>query len=196
MNLSKAQVSLYWKAVSAACQNLGIQGKEEREEYRKSVMEASTGKTSIKELSRTADFDAVISQFRSDAGCFELAIDAADQAKKRWAYLIKVISIQLMQLKGGDPAEAQAYLGGLLDQARLPNGRSLDDDGYWVDLSIGDARRVFAMLDTHRRRLLRKWQSRSAFSPHVRYEVNGPIVIRQEVPADYYSKIPFRVNWL
>jgi hypothetical protein len=196
MNLSKAQVSLYWKAFSAACQNLGIQGKEEREEYRKSVMEAATGKTSIKELSRTADFDAVISQFRSDAGCFELAIDSADQAKKRWAYLIKVISIQLMQLKGGDAAEAQAYLGGLLDQARLTNGRNLDDDGYWVDLSIGDARRVFAMLDTHRRRLLRRWQSRSAFSPHVRYEVNGPIVIRQKVSSDYYDNISFRVNWL
>ena len=101
-----------------------------------------------------------------------------------------------MQLKGGDPAEAQAYLGGLLDQARLPNGRSLSENGYWVDLTITDAKRVFAMLDTHRRRLLRKWQARSSFSPHVCYEVNGPILIRQEVPADYYAKIPFRVNWL
>ncbi|MBO7206398.1 MAG: hypothetical protein J6W10_02160 [Kiritimatiellae bacterium] len=196
MNLSKAQVSLYWKAVSAACQNLGIQGKVEREEYRKSVMEATTGKTSIKELSRTGDFDAVISQLRSDAGCFELAIDSADQAKKSWAYLIKVISIQLMQLKGGEPFEARAYLSGLLDQARLPNGRSLDDNGYWVDLSIADAKRVFAMLDTHRRRLLRKWQSRSSFSPHIRYEINGPILIRVEVALGYYDAIPFRVNWI
>lgn len=196
MNLSKAQVSLYWKAFSAACQNLGIQGKEEREEYRKSVMEVAAGKTSIKELSRTADFDAVISQFRSDAGNFELAIDSADQAKKRWAYLIKVISIQLMQLKGGEPFEARAYLSGLLDQARLPNGRNLDDDGYWVDLSIADAKRVFAMLDTHRRRLLRKWQSRSSFSPHIRYEIDGPILIRVEVAPGYYDAIPFRVNWI
>ena len=29
MNLSKAQVSLYWKAFAAACQNLGITDKAE-----------------------------------------------------------------------------------------------------------------------------------------------------------------------
>ena len=100
-----------------------------------------------------------------------------------------------MQLKGGDPSEARAYLGGLLDQARLPNGRSLDDDGYWVDMSPKQAKAVFAMLDTHRRRLLRRWSSRSTFSPMIRYEVMGPVVIRQEVPKNYYADIPFRVNW-
>lgn len=194
--LTKAQVSLYWKAFAAACQNLGITDKAEREEYRRSTMLAACGKSSMKELSKTSDLDAVLSRFHADAGHFEEAINCGDQDKKRWAYLIKVLSLQLMQLKGGDQVEARAYLGGLLDQARLPNGRNLDDDGYWVDLSIADARRVFAMLDTHRRRLLRKWQSLSAFSPHVRYEMNGPIMIRQEVPSDYYANIPFQVNWL
>ena len=52
------------------------------------------------------------------------------------------------------------------------------------------------MLDTHRRRLLRKWQSRSSFSPHIRYEINGPILIRVEVDLGYYDAIPFRVNWI
>lgn len=193
--LSKAQISLYWRAFSAACSALGLAGKTECEKYRHDVMLETVGKGSIKDLSKTADFDAVLARFHADAGNYSAASDAGGQDLKRMAYLIKVISLQLMQLKGGDPVEARAYLGGLLDQARIPNGRSLDDDGYWVDMSPAQAKSVFAMLDTHRRRMLRKWSTRSSFSPSIRYEIMGPIVIRQEVTRDYYAGIPFRVNW-
>lgn len=195
MNLSKLQVSLYWKAFSAACSNLGLIEKEEREKYRRDVMREASGKSSLKELNRTSDFDAVLSQFRADSGEYSAASDAATQGLSRFGFLIKVLCLQLMQLKGGSPEEARAYLGGLLDQARIPNGRSLDDDGYWVDMPEPKAQAVFAMLDTHRRRLLRRLGAKSAFSPVIRYEVDGPIVIRQEVPRDYYAGIPFVVLW-
>ena len=195
MNLSKAQVSLYWKAFSAACSNLGLSGKEECEKYRRAVMREASGKVSLKELNRTSDFDAVLSQFRADSGEYSAASDAATQGLSRFGFLIKVLCLQLMQLKGGSPEEARAYLGGLLDQARIPNGRSLDDDGYWVDMPEAKAQAVFAMLDTHRRRLLRRWSTRATFSPYLRYELMGPVVIRQEVPKNYYADIPFRVNW-
>ena len=193
--LSKAQMALYWRAFSAACHNLGLTTKAECEQYRHDVMVAETGKGSIKELSKTADFDKVLSRFQADAGNYSAASDAGVQDLKRMAYLIKVLCLQLMQLKGGDPSEARAYLGGLLDQARLPNGRSLDDDGYWVDMSPKQAKAVFAILDTHRRRLLRRWSTRATFSPYIRYELMGPVVIRQEVSKNYYADIPFRVNW-
>lgn len=193
--LSKAQISLYWRAFSAACSALGLSTKTECEKYRHDVMLEEAGKGSIKDLSKTADFDAVLARFRADAGNYSAASDAGGQDLKRMAYLIKVICLQLMQLKGGDPVEARAYLGGLLDQARIPNGRSLDDDGYWVDMSPAQAKSVFAMLDTHRRRLLRRWSSKSAFSPGIRYEVSGPIVMRAEVDRDYYASVPFRITW-
>ena len=193
--LSKAQMALYWRAFSAACHNLGLTTKAECEQYRHDVMVAETGKGSIKELSKTSDFDAVLARFQADAGCYFAASDAGSQNLTRIAYRIKVLCLQLMQLKGGDPSEAREYLGGLLDQARLPNGRSLDDDGYWVDMSQKQAKAVFAMLDTHRRRLLRRWSARATFSPYIRYELMGPVLIRQEVPKNYYADIPFRVNW-
>jgi hypothetical protein len=192
--LTQAQISLYWKSFSAACEELGLRGRAERDNYRRAAMLEAVGKASLKDLNRTSDLDAVLSRFHADAGNYSVASDSGEQDVKRMAYLIKVICLQLMQIKGGDLSEARAYLGGILDQARLPNGHNLDDDGYWVDMSPKQAKAVFAMLDTHRRRLLRNWSSRSTFSPTIRYEVDGMVLTRQEVPKNYYATIPFRVN--
>jgi hypothetical protein len=192
--LTKAQMALYWRAFAAACRNLGLVEKAEREEYRKEVMSMEAGKKSIKELSKTADFDAVLARFQSDGGEYSAAIETGSQDLKRMAYLIKVLCLQLMQLKGGDGADARAYLGGMLSQARLPN-KCLSDDSYQVEVSPKYARAVVAMLNTHRRRLLRRWSSHAAFSPTIRYEVNGPIIVRQEVSRDYYSHAPFQIIW-
>lgn len=194
--LTKEQISLFWKAFAAACSNLGLTDRQEQEDYRHEVMLVEAGKTSLKELNRTTDLDACLRRFRADAANYADAIDASLQDAKRLAYLIKVICCQIMQLKGGDEASARSYLCGLLDQARIINGRSLDDDGIWLDLDINNAKKVFAMLDTHRRRMLRRWQSSSRFSPRVRYTVDGPIVIREEIPSSYYSAVPFKVNWI
>ena len=192
--LTKAQIALYWRAFSAACSELGIRSRKECEEYRKKAMLEATGKGSIKELKRTADFDAVLGRFYADAGDFQKAAETAVQDAKRLGFLIKVLCIQLMQLKGGDETAARGYLGGLFDQARLSHGRTLDNDGYWLDLSFTNARKVFSMLDTHRRRLLRQWRGSSSFSTCLSYRIDGPILVRQDVGEGYYDSIPFAVN--
>ena len=96
--LTNAQVTLFWKAFSAACFSLGIRGKEDREIYRKEVMFSATGKESIKDLNRTTDFDAVLQRFYADANDYQRAAETAVQDAKRLAFLIKVICLQLMQL--------------------------------------------------------------------------------------------------
>lgn len=193
--LTKAQISLFWRVFSAACRNLGLRGHEETEKYRKNLLLTETGKDSLKALDRTKDFDAVMRRLSVDSGDWQMAAAASIQDEKRLGYLIKVVCIQLMQLKGGDVAVAGDYLGGLLDRANVANGQYLSGEGYWLDLTFQQARKVFTMLDTHRRRLLRPWSPVSKFSPGIRYEVQGPVLIRQEVPAGYYEKIPFRINW-
>lgn len=192
--LTKAQIALYWRAFAAACSELGIRSRKECEEYRKKAMLEATGKGSIKELKRAADFDAVLGRFYADAGDFQKAAETAVQDAKRLGFLIKVLCIQLMQLKGGDETAARGYLGGLFDQARLSHGRTLDNDGYWLDLSFTNARKVFSMLDTHRRRLLRQWRGSSSFSACLSYRIDGPILVRQAVGEGYYDSIPFAVN--
>lgn len=194
--LTQAQISLYWRRFAQACSSLGLTSKEEREQYRLAVMVETTGKKSLRDLNRTNDFDAVLRRFSADSGDYQMAAAASIQDEKRIGYLIKVVCIQLMQLKGGDVASARDYLGGILEQARIPNGRNLDDDSYWLDLTFSQAHKVFMMLDTHRRRLLRPWAKFAAFSPGVRYEIQKQLLIRQEVPRDYYTNIPFTINWV
>ena len=192
--LTRAQISLYWKTFSAACAELGLRSRAERENYRKKTMLEAAGKVSLKDLNRTSDFDAVLARFFADAGDYQRAAEASVQDAKRLGFLIKVICCQLMQLTGGGQQSAWSYLGGVLDQAKISHGRNLDNGGYWLDLSFREAHSVFSMLDTHRRRLLRRWRGNSSFSPHLRYCIDGPILYRCSVDEDYYANQPFAVG--
>ena len=193
--LTPAQQSLYWRMHKKACDALGIFAHAEREEYRKRVMRESTGKEHLELLSRTGDFDAVLRRFSADAGDFDKSGHFAVSEERRLGYLIKVCCLQLMQLKGVAEADARRYLGGVLDQCRIANGVRTDDDSYWLDVPFGQAHKVFMMLDKHRQRLLHLHSGPTTFNPSVRYEVNGPILIRTSVAPNYYAAAPFKVNF-
>ena len=191
--LTPAQISLFWRAFSAACRSLGLEGAA-REEYRKEVLRSETAKTSLKDLGRTSDFDSVLKRFYIDAGDWEKAAASAVQDHKRLAYLIKVVCLQLMQLKAESALDARAYLNGLFEQAKMTSCITAQGDGYWLDISFADARKVFSMLDTHRRRLLRPWRNMAGFSPEYCYAVDGPILRRDRVDSGYYATVPFVVR--
>lgn len=193
--LTDAQKSMFWTVFGRACAVQGILDGQGKADYRHRLLEEETGKRSLTEINRTTDFDRVMYRIAVDAEDFDKAASFAVCDERRMGYLIKVCCLQLMQLKGGDEAEARRYLGGILDQARIPNGVSSDDNGYWMDLALGQAAKVFQMLDTHRRRLLKGRVSRSPFRPTVRYELNGPILTIESVPAEYYSRARFSILW-
>lgn len=193
--LTPAQQSLYWRMLKKACDALGIFTQAEREEYRKRVMRESTGKEHLALLSRTGDFDAVLRRFSADSGDFDKSGHFAVADERRLGFLIKVCCLQLMQLKGVAETEARRYLGGVLDQCRIANGIRTDDNSYWLDVPFGQAHKVFMMLDKHRQRLLHLHSGPTTFNPSVRYEVNGPILIRTAVDQSYYASAPFKVNF-
>ena len=193
--LTPAQKALYWRMLKKACDALGIFSQDERDEYRKRVMRESTGKEHLELLSRTVDFDAVLRRFSADAGDFEKTGHFAIADERRMGYLIKVCCLQLMQLKAIPEADARRYLGGVLDQCRIANGTRTDDNSYWLDVPFGQAHKVFMMLDKHRQRLLHLHSGPTTFNPSVRYEVNGPILVRQSVAPNYYASAPFKVNF-
>ena len=152
----------------------------------------------------TACVDALLDRVNGvDVSALRLLVMEAFKANSQgFLSTGRVLSLMRMEVNSEKWREAKRILQEALKPEKgkqyliCERRKTTQGDFRAIRLDIADARRVFAMLDTHRRRLLRKWQSRSAFSTHVRYEVNGPIVIRQEVPSDYYANIPFRVNWL
>lgn len=189
-----AQIREYGVAAARACAELGIGRESERQAYRRRVVRELTGRASIKEVSSAEGYEAVMARLWADAGDFLRAADYSIAPERRLAYVVRVLACQLMQLKGGSEADAQAYVGGVLDQARVPNGRSLDDGSYWMDLAPERLRGLVKILDTERRRILRRHgAARLAFSDRVRYELDGLVLTVQEVAPEHYDAARVRV---
>ncbi len=190
--LTARQLPRFFKMAARAAEAVG----EPVEAYRKRVMWEEVKATSTKGMSRTTDYDACILRFAIDGGDYMAAIEIDLQGVKRWAYLIKVVAVQLMQLKGGDEKEARNYLEGLLLQARIASGTYTSDDAYFMDVPQAKIVQVFQILDTERRKLLKAlFPGRSLrLNDKVRYEIDGNLHIQQGVEADYYARAPFHVG--
>jgi len=187
--MTSAQTRLFWRALHSACQNLGHKTTADREAYRKMVMAEETGKHHLRDLDRTHDFDRCMARFAEDAGDYALASKFVVGDAHRMSYLVSVVCRQVMQLKGcpaGTTAERD-YLAGIIGQAHIRCDGDPREPSYWLDVAPDSLRSLFAMLDTHRRRLLRRLcdgiGGLSAFDPGVSYELKpGGVVIRLESP--------------
>lgn len=195
--ITRAQYPKFFAMLRKAALNLGLDTPREVEEYRHQVMLEEAGCESIKQLNRKADFDACIARFATDAGEYLTAIEIGLMETKRRAYVVKVMSIQIMQLKGGSEIEARDYLEGLINQARIPCGVCTSDNSFWMDVSPTSLQHLLQILDTYRRKLLKaNFPAFPAkFDDTVRYSVDGPICERTTgLPPTYYADIPFKVN--
>ena len=195
--VTRAQYPKFFAMLRKAALNLGLASQQEVEDYRRQVMREETGCESIKELNRKSDFDACIARFANDAGEYLAAIEIGLQEVKRRAYVIKVMAVQIMQLKGGAETDARNYLAGIINQARVPCGVCTTDDSFWLDVSPTSLRHLMQILDTYRRKLLKATFPAypAKFDDTVRYAVDGPVATRYtDVPRAYYEAIPFKVN--
>jgi len=195
--VTRAQYPKFFTLLRKAALNLGLDTHQEVEEYRHQVMREEAGCDSIKQLNRKTDFDACIKRFAADAGDYLEAIEIGLQETKRLAYVVKVMSVQIMQLKGGSETDARNYLEGIINQASVQCGVCMTDNSFWIDVSTRSLQNLLQILDTYRRKLLKSNFPcyPVKFDDTVRYEINGCISTRHTgIPRSYYSDIPFRVN--
>jgi len=195
--VTRAQYTKFFTLLRKAALNLGLDTPQEVEEYRHQVMREEAGCESIKQLNRKADFDACIKRFAADAGDYIQAVEIGLQETKRRAYVVKVMSVQIMQLKGGSESDARNYLEGLINQARVPCGVCTTDNSFWMDVSTRSLQNLLQILDTYRRKLLKANFPNFPvkFDDSVRYEISGPIRTRYTgIPSTYYAQLPFHVN--
>ena len=199
--LTKPQIAAYFRAASAAARALG----EPLDTYRKRVMKEVCNATSMKQLNRTNDFDAVMTRFAEDAADYQAACHFAVGSGRRLAVLIGAVCEQVMQLKSleatatgatATTTPAEDYLRTILN--RSGNLRSNQDGGWWLDLADTHLQAVFAMLDTHRRRLIRRLnQSTSSsvplsFSMDIGYVLMGTHLATYDLPTPIIHAV--RVN--
>lgn len=194
--LSQAQLPKFFAMLRRAALNLDLHTTEEVEQYRHQVMREEAGVESVKQMNRTSDYDAVMRRFAADAGDYLDAIDFDAQEQKRRAYVIKVLAIQIMQLKGVEPVESRKYLDGILKQAKLASLVS-NGDTFYLDVTLENLQKALQILATYRRRLLKELRfSGTAFNDTVCYVNDWPIIIVNHVEKGFYEKLPFSVNVL
>ena len=200
MNKSKItprQRMAFFRAHHAACINLGLSTSEEREEYRKRVMREEAGREHLADLGRTSEFDKVMKRLAADAGDYETACRFAVGDGARKAALIRICCAQVLQLKGchAGSSDGLDYLAGIIEQARVPCGRDLVDNSFWMDVAPDNLPTLFHILDTHRRRLLRGLldggtvRSFLGFDPTVRYTLLPTGGVRLIYDAQAYANL-------
>jgi hypothetical protein len=183
--ITKPQIAAYFRAANAAARALG----EPLDAYRKRVMQEVCNVTSLKQLDRTHDFDRCMARFAEDAGDYELASKFVVGDAHRMAFLVSVMCGQVLQLNGcpGGTTAERDYLAGIIGRANIQCGGDPRDPSYWLDVAPDSLRSLFAMLDTHRRRLLRRLGGGSfaAFDPDVSYTLKpgGGVIIVKSPPC-------------
>ena len=202
--ITQRQRLAFFRALHAACVNLGISTVEDREEYRKRVMREEAGREHLADIGRTTEFDRVMKRLAADAGDYETACRFAVGDDARKTALIRICCVQVLQLKGcpAGSQEAQDYLAGIVEQARIPCGRDLTDSSFWMDASPDSLTALFQILDTHRRRLLRGLldgrtvRTFLGFDASVRYEPQSAGGVRLVYDPNAYANLStsIRIN--
>ena len=142
-----------------------------------------------------------MTRFAEDAADYQSACHYAVGSGRRLAVLIAAVCEQVLQLKclettATTTTPAEDYLRTILN--RSGNLRSNQAGGWWLDLTDTNLQAVFAMLDTHRRRLIRRLnQSTSSsvplsFSMDVGYVLMGTHLATYELPSPIIRTV--RVN--
>ena len=197
--ITSKQRFAFFRALSAACQNLGLNTQEERDAYRKQVMREECKKEHLALLNRTTDYDRCMTRFAQDAGDWQTASKFASGDAYRLAVMIRICCQQVMQLKGyPDGSDAATnYLRGILERSQIACGTYVDGSSFWMDVSKDSLLTVFQILDTHRRRLLAGYQSMrgmKGFDPKIVYAVHGDRIMLTFSPRYYDSYNSIKVN--
>ena len=189
--MTRAQLKTFFRAVSRAASAQGLVGREAVEAYRREVMREEAGADHAADIDPGAGYDRVMYRLAVDGGDWAAASRFATGEERRMAHLVEQCARQVIELKTieDEPramftpeavaaeGDAVAYVVGCLRQAGLLVTQTPAGD-WWADISGAAAFSVFRMLDTHRRRLLKRlgWGGALAFDPASAWLLDGVIL--------------------
>lgn len=202
--MTRAQLKPYWRAVARAAFALGHVGKDAVEEYRHQVMMEEVGAAHASDVDPAAGYDRVMYRLAIDAGDWAAASRFATGEERRLAHLVEQCARQVVELKacedgpefaGEAPAARAAALDYILGVMRQAGFQVCSSDAgeWWLDISGGMAFNVFRMLDTHRRRILKRFKwSPLSFDPDASWYLDGDCLA--VAPAADAASIPIHVG--
>lgn len=173
------QTKAFWRAFSNSCDSQKITDRADRESYRKQIMREELGAEHISQIDERGGFERIMARIWSDAGQYEIAGSYMVGDARRLGYLVCDCCEQVACLSRNEEPDVDAYVCGILRQAGICV-RPLYGDEWVLEVPERSTRAVFQILDTHRRRLLRRGGYRGRMRYHCgmrwRYDDDGQII--------------------
>ena len=195
--MTNRQRTLFFGLFARACEAQGIYGEQARNAFRHEliarVLPLSGG--SLRNIGKGRDFDKLMAELARLAQSTEAAGHFATAEGRRWAYFIEAAARQVCELSAVRASVAEepsqppiAYIKGILVQAKWHWALAARGGAWWLDLTQVHEEKLFQMLDTHRRRLLRAihlekseadgTRMRAGFDPDAAYRRLGNRLVR------------------
>lgn len=175
-----------------------------REAWRHEIVREACGVPSLKAVGSGADFDRLMAHVSRLAEDHAEAMRWGTAEGRRLAAMAEACARQCFEIAQAIPALAEQwapgaipYLRGVMAQAGWRDALHAEDGEWWLDLDLPRLQKLFQMLDTHRRRLLRrvtfaKWEElpdgtrgpmRLAFDLRARYVLTVNALLKTERAA-------------
>ncbi len=160
MKISSRQQAMFWSLwAQAESEELPVKSsRQERDMFRRKIIFQACGKSSLKDVNSTGDFDKLMYQVASLACAYDAMSYWSIAAERRTAHMIGSCARQIGEIVG--EVHGWDYCRGLFAQAGLPSN--------WMDIPDHLLMATFKMLDTHRRRILKRdfnWQGERSGQP-------------------------------
>jgi len=183
MKLSSKQQAMFWTIwAKAEREELPVTAtRQERDTLRRSVMFRACAKISLKDVSPTGDFDKLMYAVATLAGDYEAMAYWGNASERRTAHMIGECARQIGEI-AGEP-RGWEYCKAVFEQARLP--------ASWLDIPDHLLVATFQMLDTHRRRTLKRdhgWRGEKAGQP-LGFNPDR-IYLRRGLTVSFYDPLP------
>lgn len=183
MILTAKQQAMFWSLwAKAEREELpSTATRQERDTARRGVMFRACGKISLKDVTPTGDFDKLMYTVATLAGDYQAMAYWCNAAERRTAHMIGSCARQIGEIAG--VPRGWEYCRALFVQAGLPPA--------WMDIPDGLLFATFKMLDTHRRRMLKRdhgWRGERSGQP-LGFNPDR-IYIRRGLTVDYYDPLP------
>ena len=206
----------FFRLFTRACERQGV-APGEREAWRHALIREVCGVGSLRAVGSGADCDrlmAAVARLAEDHGA---AMRWGTAEGRRLAAMAEACARQCFEIAQAIPALAErcapgpvAYLRGVMAQAGWRDALHAEDGEWWMDLDAVRLGKLFQMLDTHRRRLLRRvpcrllearWDGtlapmRRGFEIDARYVVTERGLLKQARPAERGRGGLFRVRFV
>ena len=183
MMLTAKQQAMFWALwARAEREELPITAtRQERDTARRGVMFRACGRITLKDVNPTGDFDRLMYAVSLMSGDYQAAAYWVNAGERRTAHMISECARQIGELAG--VPKGWDYCRSVFVQAGLPPA--------WMDIPDGLLFSTFEMLDTYRRRVLKRdfgWKGERLGQP-LGFNPDR-IYTRRGLCLSYYDPLP------